>query len=260
MPVVVFKGSVRPVVHKLSVSGLPKIRYIWPDEDGLTADFTVRISESKIEVECDINQFDKAKHLSMLSMHAYHLSSVAVDSFAFSSGLGVTAFLEFFIDVDGRETNLAPHSEEILGLCTAFDLSPSYRGPNDIRAMYSLVAKDRLLLLALNDLIVPISRFDLAVVNCARAMEALRTSMTPEGMDRSQGWPFMHANLNITKKYLSAITDRSRGPRHGDRRAPQPGEQADVLKRSWTVMNRFLEYRKRGSAQLPEAEFQILDC
>jgi hypothetical protein len=258
MPIVLFKGTVRPVIHKLSINGLPKIRYSWPNEN-LTVDFAVKVVDSMLEVDCDVSHFDKDRHLSMLAMHAYHLSSVAVDSFCFFSGMGVTAFLEFFVDPDGKETNLAPQSEDIRGLCTAFDLSPSYRGPNNIGAMYSLVAKDRLLLLALNDLIVPISRFDLAIVNCARAMEALRTSMTPDGMDRAQGWPIMHANLNVTKKYLSVITDSSRGPRHGDRRAPDSGQQAEVLKRAWMVMNRFLEYRKRGSVQLPESEFPVLN-
>jgi hypothetical protein len=257
MPVVIFKGTVRPVVHKLSISRLPKVRYGWPDQD-LTVDFTVKIAESRLEVECDVTRFDKTQHLSMLAMHAYHLSSAAVDSFCFYRGIGLTVFLELFVNVDGTETNLAAHSEEVGGLCTAFNLDPSYHGPNNIEAMYSLVVRDRLLLLAMNDLIVPISRFDLAAVNCARAIEALRTSMTPVDMDRTQGWIVMQQNLNVGEAYLKFVTSLSTGPRHGNRRAPEAGQQAEIIKRAWVIMNRFLEFRKRGDQPLPVSEFPLL--
>jgi hypothetical protein len=239
------------------VLGLPKIRFAWPDQN-LTVDFTIKIEESKLEVKCDATRFVHSEHLSMLSMHAHDLARAAVDSFSFYHGIGLTVFLEIFVDPNGTQTTLVARSEEAKELCTAFNLDESYQGPDNYDAMVRLVFSDRLLLLALNDLTVTISQFSLAVINCARAIEALRTSMTPPGVDRSKGWPLMQENLNLTKNYISFVTNISAGPRHGDRRAPEEGQQSEIVSRSWKIMNRFLEFRKRGSVPLPRSEFPLL--
>jgi hypothetical protein len=180
VPILLFRGTVRPPIFHLNVLGLPKIRYAWPDQS-LTVDFTVEIKESKLEVKCDATRFVPNEHLSMVTMHAYDLSRAAVDSFCFYHGIGLTVFLEIFIDANGNQTTLAPRLEEVEGLCTAFNLEGSYQGSDNYDAMVRLVFSDRLLLLALNDLTVSISQFSLAAINCARAIEALRTSMTPPG-------------------------------------------------------------------------------
>ncbi|MFZ0663893.1 MAG: hypothetical protein WAM66_14465 [Acidobacteriaceae bacterium] len=131
MPVVLFRGTVRPPIFKLNLTGIPTIRYGWPDDD-LTADFTITVKDSKVEVKCAVTRFDKETHLSMLTMHAYDLSTAAIDSFCFFHGWGLRVFIEIFIDVDGKQTVLTPHSEEVIGLCTAFNLDPSYVGPDDV--------------------------------------------------------------------------------------------------------------------------------
>lgn len=167
-------------------------------------------------------------------------------------------FIEIFIDPDGKQTALTPRSEEVAGLCTAFNLDPSYTGPDNYEAMIRLVVQERALLLALNDLIVPISQFNLATINCARTIEGLRTAMSPAGYGREEQWEFMRQHLNLTRDYLKFVTSLSTDPRHGNRKAPEAGEQSEVIKRAWVVMNRFLEYRKRGNQQLPPADFQLL--
>ncbi len=86
MPTVLFGGTVRPPIFKLHLLTLPMIRYAWPGDD-LTADFTVNVRDSRLEVRCDLTRFDKAEHLSMLSMHAYDLARAAVDSFCFLAEL-----------------------------------------------------------------------------------------------------------------------------------------------------------------------------
>ena len=257
MPIFLFRGTVRPPVFHLNLLGLPRIRYAWPEQN-LTVDFTIEIKESKLEVKCDATRFVPNEHLSMLAMHAYDLSRAAIDCFCFYHGIGLTVFLEIFVDPDGNKTALTPRSEEVGGLCTAFDLAPSNNGPNNLDAMIRIFVSDRLLLLALNDLAVSISQFNLAAINCARAIEALRTSMTPPDIDRAKGWPIMRENLNLTKEYVSFVTGISEGPRHGNRRAPAEGRQAEIISRSWKIMNRFLEFRKRGSVPLPKSEFPIL--
>lgn len=257
MPTVFFRGTVRPPIFKLNVDRMPMIRFGWPDGN-LTADFTITIKDSKVEVRCDVTRFDKEEHLSMLAMHANDLSSAAIDSFCFFYGFGLRVFLEIFIDADGNQTALTAKTEEVAGLCKAFNLDPSHVGPDNFEAMIRLVVKERPLLLALNDLIVPISQFNLATINCARAIEGLRAAMSSPEWSREKQWEFMRSQLNISKEYLGFVIGLSADPRHGKRKAPEVGEQAEVIRRAWVVMDRFLEFRKRNNQQLPTDDFPPL--
>jgi hypothetical protein len=236
---------------------MPTVHYAWPEEN-LAINFSVRIENSKIEVKCDLSHFDRDKHLSMVAMHAYDLAMATIDSLCFFYGLGLRVFIEIFVDVDGKETTLTPRSEEVVGLCTAFNLDPSHTGPDNYEAMIRIVVQERALLLALNDLIVPISQFNLATINCARAIEGLRTAMSQPGSTRDEQWEFMREQLNLTREYLKFVIDLSTEPRHGRRKAPEAGQQSEIIKRAWVIMNRFLEYRKRHSQQLPLTDFPSL--
>lgn len=93
MPIVLFRGTIRPPIFKINVDRMPTIRMGWPD-DNLTADFTISVKDSKVEVRCDVTRFDKDDHLSMLAMHAYDLSMASIDSFCFFYGLGSGCLLK----------------------------------------------------------------------------------------------------------------------------------------------------------------------
>jgi len=69
----------------------------------------------------------------------------------------------------------------------------------------------------------------------------------------------MRQYLNIDHAYLKFITDVSTAPRHGKRVGATSQKDFDeTITRSWVVMNRFLEYKKRGDKQLPLAAFPLL--
>jgi len=68
----------------------------------------------------------------------------------------------------------------------------------------------------------------------------------------------MQTGLNLDAAYLKLITDQSVGPRHGDHQYVLGTMTREIATRSWTVMNRFLEYLKRGRAALPPDEFPLL--
>lgn len=256
MPTLVFRGTVRPPIFKIKIASFPVIRYSWPDDD-LTVDFILNVIDSKIEIICEVSRYDQDEHLSMLAMHAYELSMAAIDSFCFFYGFGLRPFIEIFIDPNGKQTALTPRTDAS-GLCTAFNLEPSYEGPDNFEAMMRLVIGERALLLALNDLIAPVSQFNLATINCARVIEALRAAMASPDWTRDQEWEFMRDQLNLTEQYTRFVIGLSIEPRHGKRKAPEPGQQAEITKRAWVVMNRFLEYRKRGNQKLPLADFKLL--
>ena len=68
----------------------------------------------------------------------------------------------------------------------------------------------------------------------------------------------MRRRLNLSKSYLDFIVDTSKGPRHGDRSYIDQPTLNEVIKRSWIIMNRFLECRLREGEALPSLEFPEL--
>ena len=62
----------------------------------------------------------------------------------------------------------------------------------------------------------------------------------------------------LSEQYLRSITDYGIAPRHGDHQFVATDQVRVIACRSWIVMNRFLEYKKRGSQPLPLAEFPLL--
>jgi hypothetical protein len=195
----------------------------------------------------------------MLAMHAYDMAMAAVDSLCFFYGFGLRAFIEIFVDENGKQTALTPRAgHEVIGLCTAFNLDPSYTGPDNFEAMMRLILEERSLLLALNDLIAPVSQFNLATINCARSIETLRSAMASPGWTRDKEWEFMREQLNLTKAYTQFVIGLSTEPRHGKRKAPEVGQQSEITKRAWVIMDRFMHYRKGGNQRLPLAEFALL--
>jgi hypothetical protein len=121
-----------------------------------------------------------------------------------------------------------------------------------------IVFGDPRIFMALNDLILANTLPHHAPTNCARVLEGLRTVMTPDGMGRDKGWPILRQNLQMDRTYLEFITEHSTGPRHGDRSHISGDVTMAIVGRTWTIMNRFLEFKKRGDTQLPLVEFPML--
>ncbi|MFZ0632431.1 MAG: hypothetical protein WA399_14170 [Acidobacteriaceae bacterium] len=238
---------------KITIRDLPSAH--WEEVSiGLVMDFSVKIENSKVAVECQVNRYQPTD-LPYLHVRAFDLARAAVDILAFSRGWGLTVWIDSFTDPSGVETPLLCQMPQLAALCTAFDLTPGTGNTDDV---WRLVVSEPALFMALNDLIASIALPHHAPVNCARAIDGILRMMIPAGSDPKKSWPFMHQNLNVDRKYLEYITDQSTGPRHGDR-SHIPGPDVNItVERSWNVMNRFLEFRKRGNQPLPLAVFPLL--
>jgi hypothetical protein len=256
MPIVHIKGRVFPPVVKVNIKDLPPVDWV-EQNGGLVMHITTRIQNSIVDVEFDLNVYTETNFPALL-MRAWDLSRAAVDIFCYSTGWGLTVYLDTKIEPDGTESQILPQMLDLAKYCTAFDLSPQNTGPNNYDAFYRIIVVEPGLFMALNDLIVSITIPHHASINCARAVEGLRVLMVPLGVDRRQGWPIMRQNLNLERTYVTFITDVSTAPRHGDR-THIPGPMAiKIVTRSWIIMNRFLEFRKRGNHALPLIEFPLL--
>lgn len=121
-----------------------------------------------------------------------------------------------------------------------------------------MVLQDAGLFMALNDLIAAISLPHVSTVNCARAIEGLRHLIASTGSSDKQAWEQMRQALQIDKAYLKLITDSSAASRHGNRVHVPGSVTTEITRRSWIIMNRYFEYRKRGNRVLSLTDFPLL--
>jgi hypothetical protein len=124
--------------------------------------------------------------------------------------------------------------------------------------MYNIVLSDPTLFLALNDLVSAITIPHVAPVACSRAMDGLRHLIASPDAKEPLAWQQMRDALRVDRNFLQLISDTSKGPRHA-RPGHIPGDIVkEICRRSWIIMNRYLEYVKRGHQPLPVVEFPLL--
>ncbi len=95
------------------------------------------------------------------------------------------------------------------------------------------------------------------MVNCARAIEGLKYLVATPGTSRSKAWEEFRNALHLGESYVRLIIENSIDNRHGNRVHISGEITTEVLRRSWTIMNRFFEYMLRGKT-LPNDELDLL--
>ena len=252
MPKVTILGRVFPAYYQISFSK-NSVDWLWPQED-LSLHFDVVIENSIVTIECILDKF-KAEYTVEIYRRGFDIARSAVNLASFGSGIGFSVIFEKF-DINGRETMFAPQDPSLALLCNSFSLE-SQPGKASYGEMWNLVVTDPALFQALDDLIVSITVPHHASVNCARAIEGLRHLIAP-GATASQAWEQMRNALRLDRNFIQLITDTSTAPRHGDRSHISGVTTTEIVRRSWLIMDRFFEYRKRGNSPLPATDFPLL--
>jgi hypothetical protein len=127
----------------------------------------------------------------------------------------------------------------------------------DLAEILGLVMREPALFMALNDLIHAVSTPHMTPANCGRVVDGLRKLVAPN-MDPKQGWPIFQKTINADELYLTFISEHSKEPRHGGHVRIDGPTTTEIARRTWAIMNRFLEFRKRGNLPLPLADFPVL--
>ena len=250
-----FIGRTFPEPFSLAIR-LPELKWLWLQEN-LELLFRVFVSNSFVNIECELARFEPSYFIELLK-RASDLAQTAVNLAAFATGQSITVKLETWIQPDGTPATIMLGDPPLAPICTAYGLGPERQ--DDLNAIAAEVATDLNLSFALNDLIETITYFHVGPVRCALAMDRIKHLIAKnENLKDSQAWRLMQDALQISEPYLKVITDVSRSPRHGRPGFIEGTITTDVTRRAWTVMNRYLEYRKRGGEKpLPEAEFPLL--
>lgn len=245
-----FSGRVLPKHAAISLSIKPTISWNI-DQIGVSVQFICHIDNSNIDVECQLDEY-KPEYLVAIYMRALDLCRAQVDLIGFKMGWGLTTVLESFTDPQGATTQIFPRDETLGALCTTFTLDKHFD------QLCVKVIESPCLFMALRDLISAISLPHVSLVDCARAIERLRHLVAKPDAKDVQAWEQLREALHIEKAYLKYITDHSTDPRHGRPGHTTGTETTEVTRRSWVIMNRYLEYLKRGEVPLSLAEFPLL--
>jgi hypothetical protein len=184
-------------------------------------------------------------------MRVFDLAHASVDLVAFCMGYGISIVLDRFFDPSGVETVIVSRDPALPPLVTAVSLG------GDFDFAHGLVLTETPLRMAMNDLVRSITFPHVSPVNCARAMDRLRHLIAPN-IKEKLAWDQMRDALQIDRPYLQFITDNSAKPRHGFPGHVPGTITNEIVRRSWIIMNRYFEYRKRGAAKLPVTDFPLL--
>lgn len=243
-------GRVHPSALKISVPNLPSMNWVATDL-GFSFGFVVTIQDSNIDVECSLPEY-KSEYLAEIHRRAYDICRAAINLAAFSTGYGLVIAFDTFVDGHGTQTPLVMVDAELARLCTAFS------GASGFDAVFRMVASEPILIRHLSDLIQAITVPHEAPMSCARAMDGLKHLIAAPSSNDNAAWQQMRHALRADMAYLKYITDSSKPGRHGKNARITGAVTTEAVRRSWTIMNRYFEYRKRGGTPLTETEFPML--
>ncbi|MEP4704986.1 MAG: hypothetical protein ABJZ62_09080 [Hyphomicrobiales bacterium] len=249
MKSVTIEGRVLPERRSVTIAGLKTISY--SDPQGFNAEFDIEISDSKIRIECSIPEKSNW-HLQMCIVRAFEFATAAVDLYAFSKGWALDVILDDYV-VAGQKQGIAVSETSVASLCTVIS------NEDDFLEIWEYLISNLNLKLAFRDLISSLSTLNYSAVAACRALECIRNSIAPDGTKDSDRWEFLRKKLQIERAYIQYITDAAREPRHGNRGAAFGDEQLEITHRIWKIMNRYIEFLKRGENEiLPKDEFPLL--
>lgn len=242
-----FSGRVLPTSHSVSI-GQYEVQIA---DNNFASDIKVKIENSEVTIHVDVENYEVAR-LGEICRRAIRIGKAAIDVFAFATGKGLILALEKITLPDGRT------GPPVFDFAPAPQLCTSY-GINDFHALLPITVEQDFVM-AIGDLTDTITQPDRIQMNCARAVETIRAMIDPNERDRGTAWGTMQNRLNLSREYREFVSahDTATAHRHGHYVEVGDDIGAEARTRAWTIMNRFIEYRKRGNQPLPLAEFPLL--
>lgn len=254
MPFVQFVGRVLPTSVEISIEGVTytaKLNYGAPWNNSVS--YTIGIKKSIVTVLCETDRYEREVHFEQLYQNAFRWASMVVDTVAFAHCVGISLEMHEFIDHDGKAKSIFPATPTIKPKSNAIVLSDHA----DFFSILRKLSQNPFAIRAMRDLIGSLTSFQFASISCARAIETIRRSMSPNAKVPEQ-WRIFRENLHLERSYIDPIIDQSANPRHGDPFIYSPQEIDLTLVKTFEIMNRYLEFLKRGQRPLPIEDFPIL--
>ncbi|MXN64452.1 hypothetical protein GR183_06010 [Stappia sp. GBMRC 2046] len=242
------KGRILPEIREVSIPNIPNIHL--EDPNGFQAIYTFNIENGQFIILCEI--FRKCENFFQFSIiRCYEFVTTLVDIHAFSNGWALSVIIDTAVH-NNMHRRIALSEKSALDKCSAI------KNSDDFQKILNITLNNFNLRFAFRDLISSLSTLNYSAIAASRSIEAIRDLISPD-TPKLQAWENMRDKLNIERKYLQYITDTSRQPRHGNRGATDGMIQMEVTQRAWRIMDRYLEFMKRGGEDaLPRDVFEAL--
>jgi hypothetical protein len=174
-------------------------------------------------------------------------------------GVGFTLTWDSIKRPDGAILKIQKINSALGALCTSYTFPPrTVQQSVEFDRVFRIVLAEPNLQGSMMDLADTLANFHQTPINCGRVLDSLRKAIAP-GMEPAPGWGILQTLLRVSKPYRAFVTSNSTDYRHGDRENGLPeATMNEIFGRTWQIMNRFIEFRKRGSLQLPDGEFPEL--
>lgn len=249
MTKVTWTGHVYP--SGLTINAAHKGARYTANDGTLDGTLDIVVENSAITVAWEIETY-RSDNLLATWIHSRKLVTVLVDLIAFRMGAGATVVLDKYQIDNCAVENISILEAKVAGLVTSF-LSDA-----EFLEVFGIVAKEQHLMVVFEDLISTLSSEEHKAVNCGRCVEAIRQLVAETEADRKKQWLIMQDLLNLDRSYLELITNHSIEPRHGSNAAADPNEIAEVLARTWVIIDRFFHFRRGGNRKLDIVHFPLL--
>jgi hypothetical protein len=256
MPNLRFTGRILP---KIAIVNFPDVtNRFGPDDLGFPILMNVTIRDSKVEVNCEVERFEEG-HIDVLLGRAEDLVHACVDLGCFATGVGLLVEIDMIVRPDGTSGPILKQDERLGKLCTAFNIPPvSSQQNRDFELSLKAVLSDPALQGSLYDLSNSLVFYHQRPTNFGRVLDSLRKSVAP-GLEPKKGWEVLKGIVNVEGDYMAWVSEYSKNSRHGDRTMNISKDVIDEMgTRTWNVVNRMIEFRKRGNQPLPLDQFPSL--
>jgi hypothetical protein len=255
MPTIRFLGRVAPFAVNVSLGSIP---YGISNHAllGFESKWELQIIDSNVTVIIEINKFDVDRDLQPVINHAQDIVGIAINLLSIKTGLALYGLLDRLRLPSGEMHFVHCKELEFPKHMTAVHQH------SDLEQVLRIATSDHNIAMTLRDITDGLRQNYSGIIGAARAIDSICNYFIPEGGERKDGWPRMRAALNATEPYVQSISEQSKGPRHAkwsSASIANDQEARKTMERAWILMNRFLEYRKRGDHPLPASEFPLLD-
>lgn len=242
---ITFVGRVVPEALQISAPTME----VALSEQNVEYRFKAQIEDGSVHVHAWIASYSEDAFKTAY-VRALAFARGIADLVSFSTGF----YLHLLFDrwLEGEESNpVAVRERRVASRCE------SIANDGEFAEVAEAVLTNHNFRLAMHDLASSLGTENYSAIGCGRAVDALR-QLIAGGVDVKSGWSEMRRVLNISREYLQFVTDASTAPRHGMRTTVIGSTHLETMLRSWTIMDRYIQYVRGGQKPLPITEFPEL--
>lgn len=228
---VTWSGRVIPEHLKTSIVWPHAVKLVYPSgEEGL---FRLTIIEGRVTATVELAELD-AELIKWGTIRALEFASTLVNFEAFRTGRSLSVVFDE-TNVEDEKIPLALSHRSVLQHIREYQ-------PAEIELIQDELFDQLDLRLALGDLVSSLSTLNYSAIAACRAVETIRNLIAEPAVSDDKAWSQMRCALNLTKPFLTLITDASKNPRHGRRGMIDVNGQSEITHRAWAVMGRYFEF------------------